>query len=236
MGKQFSRRRAIALGVWLASASAAGVLAQQESADDPAPASESSVPARFTGSWDYNDDESINAGTGRREQVPQSATARSASNNAPAPSRGASGGGGSSNSSGIYVAQPTVTASMIRDTENFVRDMLEVPELLQIRASDSEVTFVDDLSRERTYPTDGKGRDYWLSASKYEAKVLWDGPQLKREIEGGIGFKVFETYFLSDDGERLFVILRVKAPKRPGFVAGFNRVYDRVSTPESAAR
>jgi hypothetical protein len=117
---------------------------------------------------------------------------------------------------------------MIRNAENFVRDMLEVPETLQISATADAVTFVDDLARQRTYPTDGKDREYHLSASRFDAKVTWDGPQLRREVEGGGGFKIFETYFLSDDGNRMFVVIRVKAPSRAGFVAGFNRVYDRV--------
>jgi len=240
MARQFFRRAAIAGGVWLACASATTMRAQQPTALDPTPApgrvTSANAPALFVGHWDYNDEESINAGTGRREQVPESATARSAANNAPRERRGASGSGGGSNgfdtSSGLYRAQPTTTATMIRDAENFVRDLLEIPEQLRISVSPDAVTFVDDLARKRTYPTDGKGHDYQLSASKFDAKVRWEGPQLKRELSGGAGFKIFETYFLSDDGQRLFVVIRVKAPQRTGFVAGFNRVYDRIGPPD----
>jgi hypothetical protein len=241
MGKRFFRRAALLGSVWLVAASG-GLLAQAEMSGIPLPkASAANVPARFTGHWDYNDDESINAGTGRPEQTPASATTRSAANNTPTAQRGSSGrDGGSSgfeNTAGVYLAQPTVTPAMIREAENFLRDILEVPEELRIRVSDSAVTFTDDLERERTYQTDGKGREYSLSASKFDVKMSWDGSQLKREVEGGKGFKVFETYFLSEDGERLFVIIRVKAPKRAGFVAGANRVYDRVNpVPDSSAR
>jgi hypothetical protein len=240
MARRIRRRATIAAGVALLAGSALSLGVQQQPATDTTPSSApgapaASVPALFTGLWDYNDTESINAGTGRREQTPQSATARSAANNAPRPPRGASGpAGGSSgfeNTGGVYRAQPSVTANLIRNAENFVRDLLEVPETLDISATTDAVTFVDDLARGRTYPTDGKGRGYRLSATKFDAKVTWEGGQLKREVEGGGGFKIFETYFLSDDGDRMFVIIRVKAPMRPGFVAGFNRVYDRVGGP-----
>ena len=241
MVKRFCRRRAIAGAVAVAMAAGTSPFAQQPGAEPPRPAATAlNVPARFTGQWDYNDDESINAGTGRREQTPQSATARSAANNAPRSPQGApapaAGPSGFDSGTGVYRALPTVTASMIRDAENFVRDLLEVPEQLQIRVDDGSVTFVDDLSRERIYQTDGKGREYQLSAAKFDARVTWDGVQLKREVTGGRGFKIFETYFLSDDGDRMFVIIRVKSPTRPGFIAGFNRVYDRVSQPGPVAR
>jgi len=229
------RRTAIAGGVWLAVLGGAHLGAQQPVAAGPAPSGAAVAdPVRFAGLWDYNDDESINAGTGRREQVPESATARSAANNAPRERRGAPGSSGGSNgwdsTSGVYQAQPAATAYMIRNAENFVRDLLEIPERLHIDVSADAVTFTDDLQREQSYPTDGKGREYLLSASKYDAKVAWEGPQLKRELSGGSGFKIFETYFLSEDGQRLFVVIRVKAPQRAGFIAGFNRVYDRVAT------
>jgi hypothetical protein len=239
MARRLRRRATIVAGAALLAGSALSLGAQQPATDttpSPAPGTTAtSASALFTGHWDYNDTESINAGTGRREQTPQSATARSAANNAPRPPRGASGpAGGSSgfeNTGGVYRAQPSVTANLIRNAENFVRDLLEVPETLDISATTDAVTFVDDLARGRTYPTDGKGRGYRLSATKFDAKVTWEGGQLKREVEGGGGFKIFETYFLSDDGDRMFVIIRVKAPMRPGFVAGFNRVYDRVGGP-----
>jgi hypothetical protein len=232
-------RRAVTVGgLWLGLVVGAGVLAQQESAPTSLVAGER-VPPLFAGHWDYNDEESMNAGTGRREQVPESATSRSAANNTPRERRGASGptGGASGfdGNSGIYRALPTMTTSMIRDAENFVRDMLEIPEQLHIRVLADAVVFTDDLQRERKYPTDGREHEFRLSASKFDAKVVWEGPQLKRELSGGAGFRIYETYFLSDDRQRMFVIIRVKAPQRQGFIAGFNRVYDRVGLPADGA-
>jgi hypothetical protein len=38
---------------------------------------------------------------------------------------------------------------------------------------------------------------------------------------------MFETYFLSDDGNRLFVIIRIGEQTKNAPVVGVNRVYDR---------
>ena len=240
IGRLF-RRVVASGGVALTILAGVDVGAGQVALSEPAAPriSAANAPPRFTGRWDYNDHESINAGTGRREQVPQSATAPSTGAAAAAAARGAAGSGGGPSGlegrTGGSRAQSTVIGNLIQNAQNFVRDLLEVPEALTIRVSADAVTFTDDLSRERVFPTDGKGREYRLSASRFDAKTVWDGRQLRREIAGGGGFKIFETYFLSDDGQRLFVIIRVKAPQRPGFIAGFNRVYDRIGPPAEPA-
>jgi hypothetical protein len=241
LGRLF-RVAAMATGVVLVGATAVGVRAQQAPQPaTPPQASETSTPERFNGVWDYNDAESINAGTGRREQTPESATARQAANatRGTGARRGAAarGGGpdGFENVTGIYRGAPTVTANLIRRAENFIRDLLEIPEALTILVDDDAVVFTDDLARRRTYPTDGKQHDYLISASKYGASAVWDDQQLKRELAGGGGYKIFETYFLSEDGDRMFVIIRVKAPGRAQFIAGFNRVYDRIQATATGA-
>ncbi|HUF48335.1 MAG TPA: hypothetical protein VMM93_11005 [Vicinamibacterales bacterium] len=213
----------------MAVSSVAGAGARQ-GLSEPAAATATSAnaPALFSGYWDYNDIESVNAGTGRREQQPQGAAARAAG-----PAAAARGLGSARDDRPpveTAVRTPSPLTYLIQRAENFVRDLLEVPEVLTIRVDPDAVTFTDDLLRARTFPTDGRQRDYQLSASKFGARTSWDGRQLKRELSGGGGFKIFETYFLSDDGQRMYVIIRVKAPQRPGFIAGFNRVYDRQPT------
>lgn len=231
---QLDLRRAVVNGAALLCAFGLSLDAQQRVPDAaPGAAPPGPAPALLAGVWDYNDEESINAGTGRREQEPVSATARSAAA-ARASGRSASDGASSAASSDVergaaIRGAPSATASMIQNAQNFVRDLLEVPEALRIAVAHDAVTFVDDLARELSMPTDGRNRDYRLSASRFEARVHWDGPQLKRELSGGGGFTIFETYFLSDDARRMYVIVRVKAPRRPGFVAGYNRVYDRMA-------
>ena len=51
------------------------------------------------------------------------------------------------------------------------------------------------------------------------------------DMEAARGFKMFQTAFLSDDGNRLFVIIRVGEQKKDVPVVGVNRVYDRQRRP-----
>ncbi len=114
--------------------------------------------------------------------------------------------------------------------EDLRRDLLEVPETLTINVTPDAVSFTDDLDRRRSYPTTDKKQKYQLGAAQYDAKVHWEGNQLIKEIEGARGFKMTETYFLSEDGKRLFVVIRVGDPSKDKNtpIIGFNRVYDRV--------
>lgn len=123
-----------------------------------------------------------------------------------------------------------MAAVMAAERRTYIRDLLEVPELLKIRATTEEVVIGDDLGRERTYPTDGRQQRYQLSAARYEASATWSPTYFRKEIKGANNFQMSETYFVSDDGSRLFVIIRIGDPKKPETLAGVNRVYDRVKT------
>lgn len=193
-------------------------------------------PDALTGSWDYNDALSVDAATGRPERAPRSATQRAL---APPPRPQPAGGGGvpppgvSGSPDGrvrdtVDEARRAMAAVIAAERRTYVRDLLEVPEQLTIRASADEVTFVDDLSRERTYATDGRMQKYQLSAARYEAKASWTETYFRKDIEGANNFKMTETYFVSEDGRRLFVIIRIGDPRKPETLAGVNRVYDRI--------
>jgi len=198
----------------------------------------------FGGLWDYNADNSVDAATGRKEQGPRSATQRrggvpgTAPRPAPNPNNpfaggGYGGGGYGTGGFGGYGggAMPGMGLVYINPLRDLVRDLMEVPEALRIQVAEQSITFTDDLDRERTYPTNNRKQKYQLGAAVFEAKVRWDGPQLKKEIEGDENFKMQETYFLSDDGKRLFVIIRMGDPlhrEKNAPVSGVNRVYDRV--------
>jgi hypothetical protein len=108
---------------------------------------------------------------------------------------------------------------------------MEIPESLTIAVSPASITIVDDLERKRTYPTDGRKQKYQLGASSFDARVEWKDSQLRKDIDGSFGFKMTETYFLSPDGSRLFVILRVGEVRKNVPPVGANRVYDRVVPP-----
>jgi hypothetical protein len=112
-----------------------------------------------------------------------------------------------------------------------VRDLMEVPEQLLVSVDDEKVVFTDDLERTQSFPADGSKNEYKLSASTFDVRASWSGVQFRKEIEGARGFRMVETYFLSSDATRLFVILRLGDDPPPDDmpVNGVNRVYDRVA-------
>jgi hypothetical protein len=222
------------------------VLAQQAAGPSlAAPA----LPEAFSGFWDYNHELSVDAATGRPEQAPRSAAQRSLGNAAaaapPAPPRSGGGGGGRSGGtasggqgggdvqprSEFDEARRAMAAIIAAERRTLVRDLLEVPEKLTITSEGSDVTFIDDLKRARTYVADGKTRKYQLAAARFDARTGWDGKYFRKDIAGPNNFKMSETYFLSEDGQRLFVITRIGDPRRPETMAGVNRVYDRIGRP-----
>lgn len=233
------------VAVLVAGLAAAPAYAGQQGAAGPAdegiPAAtgvktSATVPPEFAGLWDYNHVESINILTGRSEQAPRSATqggraaGRLAGGGVGAGDGRAAGtgfgggrGGGGGNVSGVGP-----TPEMLREQRDMSRDLLEVPESYTISVAGDVVVFVDDLERERSYALDGRKQRYRLGASEFTARVSWNGTQLRKDIEGALGFKMSETYFLSPDATRLFVIVRTGQPGRNRQPVGFNRVYDRV--------
>jgi hypothetical protein len=193
------------------------------------------TPELFGGVWDYNPEESVNAATGRPEQLPRSATQPSGTGQRagggtvrlPLPRPGGGGGAGAwGESPGRAYGPPP---QLLRENRDLTRDLLEIPEALTIRVSSDQITFIDDLERSRTYPLDGSRHRYQLAASRFNARMLWEDGQFRKEIDGGLGFKMTETYFLSRDGQRLFVIVRVAKVREDGPVVGADRVYDRLS-------
>jgi len=112
-----------------------------------------------------------------------------------------------------------------------IRDLLEVPERLVFAVAPEAVTITDDIDRARTYYTNNKTKRYQLGAATFNARTRWDGPQLKQQLWTPLGLKMFETYFLSEDAKRLFVIIRIGEPVKGEQQPGVNRVYDRIYRP-----
>ena len=192
-------------------------------------------PGQFEGVWDYIPSESVNVATGRPEQSPRNATQRPPVVRRPPPPAAAADADVAA-SRGRETPRATPfgpTPEMLRENRDMTRDLLEVPETLTIAISDASVTFTDDLDRTRVYPTDGRRERYRIGASEFQARVQWDGNRLRKDIDGAFGFRMSETYFLSPDANRLFVIIRVGEPVRGRPLTGFDRVYDRVATASS---
>jgi len=114
------------------------------------------------------------------------------------------------------------------ERHDLVRDLLEVPELLRVRVTDEGVTFVDDLQRLRTYPTNGKLQKYQLGAAQFQARAYWEAGAFHKDIEASGNFKMTEVYRVSENGNQMFVAIRIGDPKVPATMVGVNRVYDRV--------
>ena len=102
---------------------------------------------------------------------------------------------------------------MIQENRSIRRDLLEVPLALTIKIA-PEVTFVDDLGARRTYATTGLKQRYMLGAARFNAAAKWNGSQLRKRIDAADGFRMTETYFLSEDARRMFVIVRVGSARR----------------------
>jgi len=255
----FSAPAGVVLTLCLIGGSVSASGQQQPSGSSPrtvsSAAPQPSVLEGLSGVWDYNAELSVDAATGRPEQAPRSAASRQVT--PPASTQGvrppATGGGapagtsaggtnnggtgsGGGNGGGAPVgatfdeARRQMALLLAAERRTLLRDLLEVPEKLTIRAAAAQVSITDDLKRERTYATDGKRRKYQLSAATFEASSGWQDSAFRKEIHGSNNFKMTETYVLSEDGKRLFVIIRIGDPKRPETMAGVNRVYDRISS------
>jgi hypothetical protein len=193
----------------------------------------------MAGSWAYNDDESVNAATGRPESARAVNERRGFRGGGPTGGGGTGGGGRGTGATGrprdaggfgggSSAPQETLYNLYImqRDTQ---RDLMEIAPRLSFDIKSASVTITDDLDRVLTFPTDGRKHHYQLGAAVFDARVTWDGGQLKMDIEGPDGLKIAETYFLSEDGSRLFLIIRIGGLNRDGRPVGVNRVYNRVN-------
>ncbi|HWB31259.1 MAG TPA: hypothetical protein VG736_12210 [Vicinamibacterales bacterium] len=218
---------AIGMSAALAGASAA-LRAQTIAAVVPSGSVETTAhrPQDFVGVWTYNAGDSVDVATGKPEQGPKGTPARSTRTAAPRPTP--NDGGADRLGGPDQGRQPEFGPSplALRASRDLMRDLLEVPQSLDVKVASNAVTMIDDIDRSRTYPTDGSRQHYRLGGSEFNARVQWRDSQLRKDIDAAFGFKMTEVYYLSDDGQRLFVILRVAGAPRNAPI-GANRVYDR---------
>lgn len=176
----------------------------------------------LAGTWDYNAEASIDVLTGRTEQGPESATQRGSAARLPGVGPTGRGRGGDS-------ARSLAVLVMRREARDLARDLLEVPETLTFELADESVTITDDLDRTWTYRTDGQEEQQQIAASRFDVRTTWLNDQLRQEITSSSRFEMDQTYFVSADGQRLFVIIRIGEPDDDESQPGYDRVYDRVS-------
>jgi len=175
----------------------------------------------LAGTWVYNEAESVDAASGRPE------TARAAAR---------PGGGTAARSSGSSSSFGATSGSVVQDglfnlylaRRDTRRDLLEIAPKLHLTVASGALTVTDDLDRALTFPADGSKQKYQLGAALFEARSVWEQDRFVIDIEGPEGLKITETWFVSDDGSRLFLVIRVGDSAREGRLTGVNRVYDRV--------
>lgn len=221
---------------------------QSTSAQTPAPPATPAAPiaavsARrhedLAGTWKYNPDQSVNAATGRSETIRSANDRRGGTAGGGAPRVGPPGGGagipssgpdpgGSPGGGGGLSGPPSAALNMFQQSRDTLRDLMEIAPELTIAVTPSTVTVTDDLKRALSFPTDGRKQKQQLGAAVFDARTRWDGPQLREDIEGPNGLRVTETYLLSEDGSRLFLIIRIGEQVKGERPNGVNRVYDRV--------
>ena len=204
----------------------------------------------LAGTWKYNPDQSVNAATGRLETARAANERRGAGaggggapRGGPGPGGGAGpggggfpggpaggvrpdpGGGGGGFGGGM---PPSAALNIYQQSRDTLRDLMEIAPGLSFEVTGTSVTLTDDLDRSLTFPTDGRKQKYLLGAAMFNAKAYWEGSKLKLDIEGPNSLKLNQTLFLSEDGSRLFLIIRVGEPVKGERPTGVNRVYDRV--------
>jgi hypothetical protein len=220
------------------SQAAAPPAAQAPPTPVPSAASKAKPRTDLAGTWKYNPDESVNATTGRPE------TARAVNDRrgvgrggvrggVPAVGQAANGGTGYGGyqgpvGGGGFGPGSDIGNALYLEQRDAQRDLMEIAPQLKLDVTSDTVTITDDLDRVLTFQTDGKSKRYQLGAALFDAKTSWNGAQLKNEMEGPDGLKITATYFLSDGGNRMFLILRIGQAAKDAPPVGVNRVYDRV--------
>ena len=190
-------------------------------------AAEATTEARrqLAGTWKYNPDLSVDAATGRSESAPGRNPRRDVGGG-PAAGQGRGSGGGLGPTSTSVVQDGAYNLYLARRDAR--RDLLEIAPRLSIDVAPDAVKITDDLDRVLQFPQDGSRQSYQLGAALFDARSAWDGNRFEVDIEGPEGLRMTETWFLSEDGARLFVVIRVGDPDKSVRRVGVNRVYDRV--------
>ncbi len=190
-------------------------------------AGEATTEARrqLAGTWKYNPDLSVDAATGRSEAAP-GRNPRRGVGGGPAAGQGRGAGGGLGPTSTSVVQDGVYRLYLARRDAR--RDLLEIAPRLSIDVAPAAVKITDDLDRVLVFPQDGSKQSYQLGAALFEARSGWDGNRFNVDIEGPDGLRMTEAWFLSEDGARLFVVIRVGDPDKSVRPVGVNRVYDRV--------
>lgn len=200
-----------------------GLLPQEAPVPDAGEAAAPRAPGDFSGLWEYNAEQSVNVATGRTETA-RAAQERVGIGRGLAATSLPSPMDVSSSASAVRAGLYTIYMTR-RDTR---RDLMEIAPALQLSASPDSLIVTDDLDRQLAFPLDGSKQNYQLGAALFDARTYWENDQIRMDIAGPDGLRMSETWLLSEDGSKLFLIIRVGEPEKDARPVGVNRVYDRV--------
>jgi len=115
------------------------------------------------------------------------------------------------------------------DVRRAMRDLLEQAASYVIDAGDGHVTITDDLNRTTTFAADGQKEKHRQGATDYESQTSWNADgQLVQELAWSKELRVTEIWMPGDDGQSLFVWIKVTKPTFIPPVKDIKRVYARV--------
>lgn len=112
------------------------------------------------------------------------------------------------------------------DVRRAMRDLLELAQQYTIDVGNDTVTLSDDLQRATTFATDGRREKHRLGATEYESKTSWNADnQLVQEWSRGKDLKVHVIWLPANEGNALFVWIKVEKPTFTPPIKDIKRVY-----------
>ncbi len=114
------------------------------------------------------------------------------------------------------------------DVRRAMRDLLELAETYTIAVGDGTITLTDDLDRETTFATDGRREKHHQGATDYDSVTTWNADgQLLQDLAWTKELKITQIWLPADDGQSLFVWMKVQKPTFTPPVKDIKRVYAR---------
>lgn len=219
-------------------------LAGQRQTQPPAAAPAAAAaqpPSSLAGSWEFDDDQSKEDQRNWRRPVgaPRPFPTQPTGGGFPGGGGGYPGGGYGGGSGGVvpplgggqsggYLPRPT-SSTFETELRRALRDLLEVAESFEIALKGDQVVITDDLDRTFTYTTDGRKEKYRVGATDFAAKTSWDGAMLKQDIEAIGGFHMTQVFLPTEDGQGMFISIRVDKPAFTPPIKPITRTYRRAS-------
>jgi hypothetical protein len=127
----------------------------------------------------------------------------------------------------VFMRRPGPDARTDNAVRRALRDLLEAAESYRIEVTADHVTMTDDLGRTIAYATDGAREKHRLGATEFEAETNWYRAQLVQKISSG-ALSLSQVFLPSDDGQTMFLEIRVEKPDLKPPVKVVNRVYTRI--------